>query len=721
MISQATGLSCRFGTSFFCGRWWGSIVHVIHLNTDSRRWGWLEYRGPSSLITNLACVVDASSLFKLILQFTNLTVLPCFLDGILPFPTTCGPSGTRRRWDFKVNFVAVILWANSHRLSLKLRLRHNWWLSESKITSWINNWGYRLRHISSTFNSFCHSTNPRSIHIHLSPQLQCLNHQHRWHLSPHHRVPMQPSMLKRWCNRWRTQWSPACKRSWSRTKSATWTNLLLQLHHQVKSLHLFQVILLHLKKFYHHHNTLIAALVLAPIDTVGHRTNVQSLFHEVPVEPHHRDEHIVHLDHGRHTGDDIPLRGIHLDVQPELHLSTYAHPLHVDEKYYHTMMILTVMNLAMNQLFFTLHRGNIRAIIMIHHPTTSTTSMTTSPLTSHPPKSGNPGTNGRTIPNLSLIPIHRVGLTIHKLPPNATATMNHPTTSLPTNLSLPFPLTVHVNLHTVPDQSNLVSPPVPSLQDMFPSIFKTVRERNGPVTSILPWIIQIGCELPMNSRETNALYRTLPFHRMNLMMQWNNSIGLTPEFQAMYVKRLSNCSPVPTSFRTMTFPHAMFVNFRTRTCLHSSCHCQTSVASRCHLLLAINIITPGHSVTVRPSKPLSWFSWRARSDRPTGHTTGIHKGAICRLLGPFILAEKSPMPTKPFRRGRKQPFLIPGRKRAKANKMSLWAQCIEEPMITLLFELVATKKPKSRWAKKVSPIRLRSTRLPIAITWVYTS
>jgi hypothetical protein len=149
-------------------------------------------------------------------------------------------------------------------------------------------------------------------------------------------------------------------------------------------------------------------------------------------------------------------------------------------------MILTVMNLAMNQLFFTLHRGNIRAIIMINHPTTSTTSMTTSPLTSHPPKSGNPGTNGRTIPNLSLIPIRRVGLTILKLPPNATATMNHPTTSLPTNLSLPFPLTVHVNLHTVPDQSNLVSPPVPSLQDMFPSIFKTVRERNGPVTSILP-------------------------------------------------------------------------------------------------------------------------------------------------------------------------------------------------------------------------------------------
>ena len=36
--------------------WWGSSVHVIQgLNTDSRRWGWNENRGPLSLITNTAC------------------------------------------------------------------------------------------------------------------------------------------------------------------------------------------------------------------------------------------------------------------------------------------------------------------------------------------------------------------------------------------------------------------------------------------------------------------------------------------------------------------------------------------------------------------------------------------------------------------------------------------------------------------------------------------
>ena len=60
MTFEVTGHPCRYGTSFFYGSWWGSIVHVIHLITDSCRWGWLECRGPLSLITNFACVVVAS-------------------------------------------------------------------------------------------------------------------------------------------------------------------------------------------------------------------------------------------------------------------------------------------------------------------------------------------------------------------------------------------------------------------------------------------------------------------------------------------------------------------------------------------------------------------------------------------------------------------------------------------------------------------------------------
>ena len=216
---------------------------------------------------------------------------------------------------------------------------------------------------------------------------------------------------------------------------------------------------------------------------------MQSLFHEVLVVPHHRDEHIVPLDQGRHTEDDILLRGIHQDVQVELLLSICGQPLHVDEKYYQTMMIYIVMHPAVNQLHFTQHRGNTNAIIKIHHPTTSTTSMTTHPMTNHPQTRESSMKNpkaidhmGRTILSPNLEPIHRVGLTIPKPPPNITATMTLPT-SLPANLSLHFPLTVHVNLHPDPAQSNLVSPPVLSLPDMFPSIFKMVRERNGLVIS----------------------------------------------------------------------------------------------------------------------------------------------------------------------------------------------------------------------------------------------
>ena len=90
-----------------------------------------------------------------------------------------------------------------------------------------------------------------------------------------------------------------------------------------------------------------------------------------------------------------------------------------------------------------------------------------------------------TIQNLSIVPIHRVGLTIQKPPPNTTVTMTLPT-SLPPNHSLHSPPTVHVNLHTDQAQSNFVPPPVPSLQDMFPSIFKMVQERNGLVISSMP-------------------------------------------------------------------------------------------------------------------------------------------------------------------------------------------------------------------------------------------
>ena len=98
---------------------------------------------------------------------------------------------------------------------------------------------------------------------------------------------------------------------------------------------------------------------------------------------------------------------------------------------------------------------------------------------------------------------------------------------------------------------------------------------------------------------------TSPFNKMNTMLRWNSSIRSIPEFQVMYFERLSNCSSAPTSVRTTTFPLATSVNFLIPTCLHSLCHYQKSVDSRCRLLLTNNTITPGHSVTARPSKQLN--------------------------------------------------------------------------------------------------------------------
>ena len=74
----------------------------------------------------------------------------------------------------------------------------------------------------------------------------------------------------------------------------------------------------------------------------------------------------------------------------------------------------------------------------------------------------------------------------------------------------------------------------------------------------------------------------------------------------------------------------------------------------------------------------------------------------CHLptFGAFFLGREISNADKTIQPGQKRPSLIQWRKRAKANRTSPWAQCVEEPMNTLLFELVATKKPKSTWGKK---------------------
>ena len=90
------------------------------------------------------------------------------------------------------------------------------------------------------------------------------------------------------------------------------------------------------------------------------------------------------------------------------------------------------------------------------------------------------------------------------------------------------PPTVHTKIHTDPAQSNHVSPPMPSLQDMSPSIFKIVPRKNGLVMWCMLFIIQIGCELPMNSSRENVLRSPPLCHKTRMMPPKNSSTRSMP-------------------------------------------------------------------------------------------------------------------------------------------------------------------------------------------------
>ena len=357
------------------------------------------------------------------------------------------------------------------------------------------------------------------------------------------------------------------------------------------------------------------------------------------------------------------------------------------------------MNSAINQRHFTLHRGNINATIKIHHPTRSTTSMTTNPLTSHPQTRGNPGTNGRTIQNLSIVPIHRVGLTIPKPPPNTTVTMTLPT-SLPPNHSLHSPPTVHVNLHKDQAQSNLVPPPVPSPQDMFPSIFKMVQERNGLVISSMPLNhpdrMRAANELKAEERpqpttsipqdeydaareQLHQVDSRIPGDVLEKAVQLFFSTNLLPDYDlsTCYVRELPHTNmlalimPLPDISRFSMPPP--FDNQHNHT--WALCH-GTTIKTAQLILLEGKI------------RPANW---------------SYHKNPQkCHLptFGAFYLGREISNADKTLPTWVETALLDSIEKRAKANRTSPWAQCIEEPMSTPPFELVATKKPKSTWATK---------------------
>ena len=708
----------RCGDSFFFGRWWGSTVHLIHLNTDSRRWEWIEYRGPLSLITNFAWIVDASFQTKFF-HYNNLTVLPCSLDGFPPPPTRCGTlDGIHNRWDFKGNFVEVIWWTSSHKLSLKLRLRRNLLILGSKIPSWINNWRHKLSLISSTFNNSFLSINPLRIltqlplHLLHNQHLKHQNHQHLWHLHPHKLAPVHPSTLKRWCSRWRTRSNPV--------SNAAWTNFRHLHMHQFQSLHRLPATSIHLMMFQHHIND--------PTDDPGPNvidldpedlTNVRSPSLAVLAVTDLQDEPVVRLDHDPRPEEDSPRRDVPPDDQAGLRRSLFGQPPHDIEKYDAEIKMTTHhRNQLTHQPLSNLQRGNTTHKC---HITTPTLNHTTTTTTNTPPTSGNPEDNGKTIQNPQIHPMLQVGLTTQNHQPvitlNTTPPPNHSRHSPLTPTQHTFNKTDH---HTGQVQSNPVAQPL-SLQDMLPSTFKMVPRTSGFATSDLPWVILKGCELPMKFRLPNDPSRQQRWTTKIMNRPVNSSIRSTNASLRMASKKLSNYFSVPTFCLATTYPPATSENFQSPTLLPSSCPYLTPVISRCRLPLANVKTTHGHSFMGRHFILLSRSSSKARSDQPTGHIIEIFNVANCQPLGHSTLAGKYPTVTRPSHHGRRESFSMLSKRKEKDSKTSSSGRCTEDQPTTPHTKLEAMSWLSSVWWKKELSPRLRSTRLPTATMWDWNS
>ena len=134
----------------------------------------------------------------------------------------------------------------------------------------------------------------------------------------------------------------------------------------------------------------------------------------------------------------------------------------------------------------------------IHRPTMSTTRTSTHHMNNRPLTSGNPGNQWKDT-SQSKPRTHASGwidYPKHSYKPqhyheSSTKPSNRPLTAFSSDRP-------HKNPHRSSSIQH-VSPPMPSLQDMSPSIFKIVPRRNGLDMWCMLFIIQIGCELPMNS------------------------------------------------------------------------------------------------------------------------------------------------------------------------------------------------------------------------------
>ena len=123
----------------------------------------------------------------------------------------------------------------------------------------------------------------------------------------------------------------------------------------------------------------------------------------------------------------------------------------------------------------------------------------------------------------------------------------------------------------------------------------------------------------------------------------------------------------------------------------------------------------------RHFKLLSRFYLKAKSDQPTGPITKILNVVTYQLLGHSSLADKSTTVTRRSHPGLKKTSLTTSAREARDSLKSSSGRCIEDPVNTPPTKLEATKQLSLGWLKKESSPRLRSTRLPTAIMWAWSS
>ena len=226
--------------------YFGEVQMCTYFNFDcwycSRCWGWLDDRGPLSLLTNVAWIVGASCfelLFAVILLFCTWLHHRRHVSLSLSLD---------EQWlvILRANFAVEIWTTNGPKLRPRPKSMH----FNNSMRCWISSWPINPWLISSTSNSWFHTNILSQHHLKFQAHSQLNHHrlfhyefnqhwQHsRWHNQANHQI-YHTSILSRCWIRWGKLWKPTWLRPWKRPTNVP--HNFFTLHHLPQQLHLLTV------------------------------------------------------------------------------------------------------------------------------------------------------------------------------------------------------------------------------------------------------------------------------------------------------------------------------------------------------------------------------------------------------------------------------------------------------------------------------------------------